>query len=173
MRIKRQLASGSSLGAGRSIALISDSDRNASLRQSVLDASCWNRAAGVSIRTPVTSCTTPALMSVHGSLRALLRCATSGGVVSRETTSTAKPAVSAVRDHARFLRGGALRACTIFRGDVEIGSARDQQDEHPSFVAPPPAERGGLPVLAKRTPGPSASDGLWKCARPPPLTDGL
>jgi hypothetical protein len=157
MRIKRQLASGSSLVAGRSIALISDSDRNASLRQSVLDASCWNRAAGVSIRTPVTSSTTPALMSADGSLRALPRCATSGGVVSRETTSTTKPAVS---DHARFRRGGALRVCTIFRGDVEIGSVRDQQDEHPSFGAPPPAERGGPPVLAKRTPGPSASDGL-------------
>jgi hypothetical protein len=71
MRIKRQLASGSSLVAGRSIALMSDSDRNASLRQSVLDASCWNRAADVSIRTPVTSSRTPALMSAHGSLRAL------------------------------------------------------------------------------------------------------
>jgi hypothetical protein len=148
MRIKRQLASGSSLVAGRSIALMSDSDRNASLRQSVLDASCWNRAADVSIRTPVTSSRTPALMSAHGSLRALPRCATSGLVVSRETTLTTKPAVSAVRDHAGFRRGGAFRVCTIFRGDLEIGSARDQQDEHPSFGAPPPAERGGLPVLA-------------------------
>jgi hypothetical protein len=138
MRIKRQLASGSSPVAGRTIALMSNSERNASMRRPVLDASCWNRALGVSIRTPVSA---PARLLRQRAPTArserCLRCATSRGVVSRETTSTTKPTVSAVRDQAGFCGGGVLRVCAMLRGDVEIGSARDQQDERPSFGAPP------------------------------------
>jgi hypothetical protein len=163
MRIKQQLASGSSPVAGGQTALIRASDRNASMRQSALDASCWHRALGVSNRTPLChvqhdSCVNERLrfapgVAPHVPLRAGLF-----HVKQRQRRTRCNGGAGSGRV---FAGGGALWVCTIFRGAVEIGPRPGSVGRPPILWRPSPCgARRATRACRGHHPGPSVSDRL-------------